>query len=592
MKGTQAFKRSKTIDKGILVAWMTLMIIIPVLHIGPELFAPTLYNGDARTGTFVFWQNHNPALFQEDPIAAYVRATMMPPGYTALGKLFTTWSPHPLIGMHLLMFVLVIFTAASVFLCAYKLGGKWAGGLTVVLFLQGPAWNTISGAFPRGFCFLLLSATLACWLWRWEKGALLIQFAAALLYPTAYVMLALAGGLRVLWGLWRRTLTRFAFLSFLFVHVVALSTLLLWIQQNPYGSPISGRETLLSDPHWNGEKPRLGAHYEFGSVTSHLLITAQVAMPFSAPNRVLNTTTISFLMLGIISSSFLMLGIISSLGMIFFLAWRRGGVIRLNTLQAGAKQAALTCREMLPLLIAVVILYGLAQSFPLWLYFPLRYFTFGLTLIALLGGVYLSVFLVRIFVGQSRRLKRIARFLLYGIVLFSTVAEFQRKPSEYGFWDHVVAERAGILQAVSALPETSEILAPGPLAEDIPLFCARPVVWNLENYISFHNAFINALDARIRSAVDAILTPEWPVASRQLLDLGVTHLVYDKALWRVPEERASILLSPLLEQYGHRLTVAQPEDLIWQHIPAQNLIFEDEHYKLWSVRTEELLGGN
>jgi hypothetical protein len=409
----------------------------------------------------------------------------------------------------------------------------------------------------------LLGAGLACWLWRKERSAAVVALLASWLYPPAYALLAVTSGFRLLREGFRVFTGPKDLALFVLVHLLAVGSLLIWTQDNPYGRPVTGRAALSADPHWSGPHPRV----TWPSPREEWARTAERAFPVVVPRRVfalVRRAVVWPLAFGAL------------LALVLTIRARRAFAGRHGPTR-------LPPTELLPLTLSVVFLYGLARLDPMRLYQAERYLWYGLGLVFFVGTACLTRSLViDLVAGRPRRLL-VFRCLAVVVVGLSLGVEWRRGPSEYGFTATVPRASAGILRAVAALPAASLVLSPGDVAEDVPLLSARPVVWNRENYIPFHRRYVQIIDGKIRGSLEALLASDWPSARRRLQALGVTHLVYEGDLWRAPEARPSILLSPLREEYGPRLTRARGDELVWDHIPPQNTLYDDGRYKLVTV---------
>lgn len=471
------------------------------------------FNDDARQQIWPFLAQRDPALFQNDYLAAYQRK-LVPVGFAGLyGLTARVIDPRAL--SKIIPFVLLAALVAAAWCVGHRLGGLSAAwGAAAICLSNGAYFASMGGGLPRAFGYPLLAVAALALVNGMPLTLIAVTLLGALLYyPVAVISgVALAlllwlparwGGLDAPWSVRRRLLT---------VGGTAAATALLLL---PNVTGLQHYGPSVGPSGWS-QYPEAGPDGRF----------AEYDVVGRTPVTEIPRTWARVLVDGIRDRRSSWGLSISAFGKahgrpvaIAFLGVFALGLARLT-------QRDLRARRVLLLAVAGLCAYVLAWVAVPFLYVPGRYVTLTLPLIFALT--------FPASVGALAASARRAGVPWWGKDAFTVVGSmlFVLLLGGSGTTDgaaniRVTPEQEPLYEFVSRLPPNALVAGWPTTMDDIPYVAKRKVLITRELHLAYHERYLAEMRRRMIAIVAAYFANDLDPLVRLRESFGVTHLILD-----------------------------------------------------------------
>ena len=512
-----------------------------------------LQSDDART-FFPFHGLNEPGLFEGDPIAAEVGA-FVTPGVGLIYRILT-----PFVGLYaatklVQLLCLGILVGAGWILIRSRRVGLAGGLLLVFLLLHTPAVpGRIAGGLPRGFAFPLYSLWCAGAFSRSERTRFTSAVVAAVVYPPAMAMIIAAEGVFGLLGP-RGSIMGWLKRYALLVLLCAMAGLAYSLPR-PDSGPIHTLAEAQSEPAF-GPEGRL-------KVLPFQNPVPYVSWAFSSPFLPVGRSLAHGLP-GIAQT----LGSTTALMIITLLL----ALVALRLTSAPRAAFAFFC--------AAVFLYALARVLAYHLYFPIRYLQYGMPIAAiLLGTSAVGLVLPRL---RPRPLRAAARnvcaFLFIGglCLVNGDGLVVNNGMTVEGY------SNAELHAAIRRLPIDVRIACHPWEADGITYWGQRQATDGYETLMVWFTEDWKRQKKRTQDTLLAL----YATRPSDVLDYcernGVTHFLIRTDRYGPDLRQGAALFEPLTRFINEHLATVSREELVFLHVPASSIIFEEGPYRLIDV---------
>ncbi|HEX8324680.1 MAG TPA: hypothetical protein VF595_12300 [Tepidisphaeraceae bacterium] len=470
----------------------------------PQWLSEDLYAGDAAQHVWWMYRFADPALFPNDPIAAYYSLwAYSPPGYQALFRVLCVWGADP---QRLAEAVAIVLALAAIGLTAALgacIGKKTGAVAAVAVYLVVHGERLVEGGFPRSFGLVLVLAGVLALYRRWWTALGLVFAISPLLYAPTVLNLAPVTAAVLAVGIWRyRRLPRGFWNLAALGSIGAIAVGLIYLRPLPAEV---GPWFSASEARKMAEWRPSGRTAFFRSPTSFYFTSQQSGLGLTRPQT-----------------------IAAAVALLIGLAWRPRAV----PLVAWA------------LLAGALIAWAAAHLFLFKLYLPNRYTMYALPVFAMMWAAAFARQIKVVILARGGLAERLTRpIVLAGLCVFCvfTLAAATRVAGAAmavpPFGPRLTIGQGPVLEYLRTLPADTRIAADPDDANSIPLFARRSVLANTETSVAFNKAYYLRIRERIRSAFDMLYATDWTTIDAVATREGATVFVLDRRRLTHPDER-------------------------------------------------------
>jgi len=448
----------------------------------PALISDYVKTDDARANIFWFHKLIDPELFVNDYLTDYAIF------YEATGTFYLySWASHiidPFLLEKLLPIAMLPICGIFLFLIGNHLSGPYTGLVFGILFVLFPNHNEFFNAgysrifaFPGAiiFIYLLLSKRLQHLIWFLPL--------VALFYPIVFLLNATCYGFWIAWQLIvKKSPLPIKKILLYFTLSMTLSALVIL--------------------------PKYANHHpQFGQLLNYQQLIDNSGAYQHGRNYLLPPHPISHNILKELSQPFVLLAlliIVLTLGLSFF-----------KTIPS----------EFLLYLVSGILLYELAYLLLLKLYFPYKYFIYSFSLILFFIISYGLGKVIDKLPQQPDKLAALAGLLVVAFIFYGHTLKAAKDMDDY-------SDKSFFYQYINTLPKISLLAAPPYLADDIPLFAARAVLFSHELASPWFTHYGETIKHRISDFYYAYYSDKRSDLYQFMKKYKVTHLIVDKADFR------------------------------------------------------------
>ena len=499
----------------------------------------------------------------------------LPYGYRLLG-----WTTKGLIDPTTLSrnlpYLIMLATAICVGIAVKPMAGMMASWLAMSLAMASPGiFYDAVGAIPRSFAFLFIAATAACLVRNRPVALALVCVLGALFYP---VCIVISGATLGIWLMFYRWLPgtddgqqgfvqswpkRWMLLAGTGIVCVGLALPILIRTTHEYGPNILGTDDLElypeAGPH--GNNWYLQTKSSFPGVLAKTTVGTIFGRPLPWQQVDQRRQEKELLVPGLGLSGLTLMALV---GLVVAIV-QKGHIYRLG-----------------PLVLVMCLTFGAAELFHPYLYISQRYVRFILPILLVILVPYgLSQFCA-LWLG---RLKPTAIAPgLYGLICASFFFLFGSLgggiPAASGV-NVATPELEEVFNAVQNLPEESLIAgwpdATSMTMEMLPFHGRRPVLLNYKSHLPLHRDYVLEMRQRMNALIDVFFGSNLDPILRLREEYGVTHLLIDKLLIH----RNYFYYFAPYDQRIEKLRPLGASRQLWNHSVIQSaMIYQNRRYFL------------
>lgn len=239
------------------------------------------------------------------------------------------------------------------------------------------------------------------------------------------------------------------------------------------------------------------------------------------------------------------------------------------------------------LILASMAIYILSRFFAFYLYFPERYYYFGMTA----AGTLLAISAMGQLLPQ---LKKDCRFTCRNLLAVFFMSVLLATSGGGVFPDNGVTiegySRRNLFDFIRTLPGNVHILAHPMEGDDILYWAGRDTMGGYETLHLLHVELWERRKKEIEQVFDAVYSVNPRDFMAYCKKSEITHVLVNKAYYQYDFKTRALYLEPFRSYARELLKAVKREDLLLTRIPPQAVIYEENFYQLVDLSLWEPIG--